>query len=514
MNRFSSLIWMVILGTLWVGGSGVRVYADAGKTFDELYGKQMRKVKVTRGVEDDVELAEAIWKAAETIKESKVLRAVMLEAVHELTARTDAGVTRGVGALEELGRINPKKANVYQKQLVGIWERVYRRAKGESRKRAGRELVKMMIGQGKQLVRTMRVREASAVFRKSVGIAQGVRLSNVKYLKALMNHATSLIGVVREIKKLEEAGKGGSLDEEGAKRLGRLYVVKFDAPEQAKGVLTKVGETEKALIEGAMLALENASVEQCSKLWAWYYKLSEGERGLVLLNMLNRAEGYLKRYLEESKEKLKGTDELRLKLTLTRIETKLDALREKLGDVPRWKDLTKYFAKMVAEEKYGKRDTGKVTFKNGVFSCGGYATWMIYPAQAKDVIISAEIKRIDGQVVRMGGRVRSNEVGGRYEMELRLSDVVAFKWGKREEIMSKTVKGTGNGKSFELQFALLGDQLVVALNGKKVMQMKDARNMKPGDIFFGTGNARAELQKLRVMLPSKEQAKRYLAGLK
>ncbi len=513
MNRRGWLFGISVTG-LFVGlGIGAGVFADAGDTFEELYGKKIRDVKVTRGVEDDIELAETIWSAAETIKDSKVLRGLMLEAIYGLTARTDVGVKLGVDALRELEGIYPKKASVYRKQMVGIWEMAYRKSKGAKRKEAGRELVEMMIEQGHQLVKLMRVREANAVYRKALGIGQSVRLSNVKYLKALVNHATSLIGVVREIEKLEKMRKGGSLEEEDAKRLARLYVVKFDSPELAKGVLSKLDKVEKALIEGAMLELESASVEQCGKLWAWYYELSDGERGLVALNVLSRAEGYLKRYLDEAKETLSGTDRLKLELSLGRIEARLDKLREALGIAGQWKDLTKYYAKMVATKKYGRRD-GEVTFKDGVFSFSGEATWMHYPARAKDVIISAQIKKIDGYYVRVGGRLREMEEGGRYTAQLGTDQSIILKLGKRMEINRQTVKETEHGKTFQMQFAILGSRLVVAVNGKKVMEMKDERNAKAGGIFFGTGHAKAEISKMRIMLPTKEQGEKFLAGLK
>ncbi len=481
-------------------------------TFDELFGKQIRQVKTTRGTKDDIELAEELWKSSETVKDSNEIRGRILEAVYDLTAKTDAAVKLGISALRALEEMRPERASEYRKKVREVWEYVYRRAKGEEKKEAGKELVSMMMEEGEALIKELKVMEAATVYRRALGMARAGRLSNVKYLQTLTNYATKMMGVVREITKLEGERKAGSLTENSAKRLAMLYVVKFDSPVRVKGFLGKVGEPEGGLIGSAMAEVGEADVKACRGLGEWYTKLAKGEKGLVELRMLSRAEGYLRRYLNEGKENLRGTDQLKLSLMLKRIEGKLATLRGQLGDTGRWKDLTGYFAKMVAAKKYGAK-SGEVSHKNGVFSLSGTSTWLPYPANAKDVILSAEIKRVGGLFVLIRGRWRWKEKATGYAIESALYETLILKQGERE-LTRKGVKETANGKFFEVQFGLIGEQIIVAVNGKKVIQMTDKSDLKAGNVYFGARNAKTDMRRLRIMIPSKGQAKKWIGSLK
>ena len=86
--------------------------------------------------------------------------------------------------------------------------------------------------------------------------------------------------------------------------------------------------------------------------------------------------------------------------------------------------------------------------------------------------------------------------------------------GGSTELTRKSVPKAFGGNTIELQLAVLGDTIILFIDGKRILKARDNKVRGAGMVGFGVNDGDAEFRNPRFMVPTPQQMKQLIDAAK
>ena len=314
LSRCLAPVMVLVCGTLvWAAEPD-----PAAETFQSLFGADLARVKATREVKDDLELAARLVSAAKDAKSQPPLVALMCEKAYELSWLTPDGQATALEAMELEAEILPAKAVACADRIIEVRQKQFDLARGEERTKAGESLAAALLAGASVRAAATPPADATVLLRRALAVASAVKSEQRAEIEARLR--------VEDLRRLVERNPQ---DVAARDRLVRALVVDLDDPAQAVRYLPESGdESLRKFVPGAAKPLDEAPELACLELGEWYRGLGEAAPPAAKASMFARAQGYYRRFLElHTAEDL---DRTKAAMALKKVQAEL----EKLGGAP------------------------------------------------------------------------------------------------------------------------------------------------------------------------------------
>lgn len=335
-NRLPSQRWTVVL--VLAGLASTAWAEDAAKMFDSLFGQEVKRVKATRGYDDDQKLAADLLAVAEKRRQDTALVEVICRTAYDLAGKTPTGFPTAAKAMALLAECVPEKGAACREKILSIRRRQYGAARGAARPGAGGALIDALVAVADDKAQAKNYAEALRLFRQAVAIANVLRSPRLAELQAEVRNLTAVDLAWRQIVQMQARLKANPKDEFARRRLIELHLVELDDPAGAAKYLTD--DSDERLRTYIPLAGQDAdqlAAQACTELAEWYLSLTDKATTNGKITVLVRAKGYYETFLE----KYDKTDLTRTKATLAleRVEAELERLEPTPKTVAKWIDV-------------------------------------------------------------------------------------------------------------------------------------------------------------------------------
>lgn len=335
MARLTCVV--ALLGGMCLSAAADMTPAEAAKTFDEMFGAELKRVAGTRDSADDLTLAKALMGMVREESTKPAMAGRLCHAVYDLCAPLADGGDLAMDAMRQCAEVAPEQRADCQEKILLLLRKAYAKARGDARVRVGAVLLDAMTEAAESMVAAARYTDALRTLRQATAVASSIRSARRNRILYEIRRVTALDRTRKQVSVLEAKLKDDPSDEAAATRLVELYLIELDQPDKALEYLRPdADESLRTYIPLAVKAPADLAEQVCMELGTWYHGLSEkgGVTGKPL--MLRRARTYLERFLELHQ----GTDLVatKAKLLLEKIEADLAKLEppEPLG---RWVDV-------------------------------------------------------------------------------------------------------------------------------------------------------------------------------
>ena len=484
------------------------------QTFNELFGAKVKEVTASRTSDDDVALAKQILQSAGQLKADEPLRVVMFNSVYDLGRAAPEGFDTALEAMKLLGEQFPAHAEAASEKSYQLVNTAYRTSRGEDRAKYGQMLVDIQSDKAFTQLEAGDYRAALASYRQALATARLIRSDSADNITARIEQSMELVGAERRKELLDKQADNPPVDAKVVEELVRICVAKFNKPAAAQDYAPLLDADTKQKLALVAKPIEELMPADCLALGQWYADFASAEKGLIKLTNLEHAETYLSRYFESVDPNApKSVEALKAELVMKTVRAELDKFGDTAGSKSRWIDLTKPFIKLVDTKEIEAQGGASAIYKDGVFTLEGEFARLSAPVPDKNVIISVEIRKLDGQYITLGGRLTDDTA---LFVEMAYHDHIYInrfmQTTGRTELTDGVFKKAFDGQFHEFQLAILGDTILAFLDGKEILRIKDDKVAKAGKAGFAVKRARAEFRKPRMLVPSAKQVEELLAA--
>ncbi len=274
--------------------------ADPNAQFQSLFGEDLRRVRATRAVEDDLALAERMLASADNAFDAPALRAVLLRNAYATAARCPGGCATAVRAMKALIASHPKLRCECERSIVSAYRRSYRGARGSARIGACRSLVNSLLTTAERiLARDGDDAEALAYYREAAQLARASGWKQAGEIQQTIVEVTAAIRADRRAATLAEKLRADPDNAYTARALLMLHLTARDDPAAAEKLLDRIEPDEqlRSYLPLACRRWPELNKDQCLELARWYERLAGGVRGPARTAMLGRTVAYYRAYL-------------------------------------------------------------------------------------------------------------------------------------------------------------------------------------------------------------------------
>jgi len=330
MNRHIAL---TLTCSLWVVAS-VGAADDAAAIFDSLYGERARAAEATASKADDVALASELVAAAKTVKGQPEVVGYLCEKAVGLVAGDHSVESQGV-ALEALGLLAervPGKADAAIERRLPLLQTMFAGVRGDERVAVGVRLIDDLLHVAGLRESQAEWLEASALYRKALGVATQTRSARREAIRAAADRATQRRRVAQVIEQLKGKLKADPNDAVSAKRLiDHLIIDMGDLEEAQKYSFLLRDAAAKENLARARRPIEELDDSDAMAMGDWYREMATRASSGTEAALLRRALAYYDRFLEAHP----ATDLYRTKVELARREVagRLQAVAPHAADV-------------------------------------------------------------------------------------------------------------------------------------------------------------------------------------
>lgn len=324
-NRSNSLFVLPAISLIavlaWMPVSEVAA-ASAIATFNELFGKEVKRVKGTPEAADDIALADQLVTAAKASDDRADLQTVLLEQAYNLASGTPAGYDTAEGAMRLLASKVPAKKKVAEAKVVALYQRGYERSTGEQKKEAGEQYLSFLLGEADAKLKAKDYAAAMLLFQKARPISFSIRSDRKDEVMAKIEYYSILAKSQQRIELYEKRIKANPWEKSSNANLFDLYLVDMDDPESAAKFTKIIADANKTkLITLANKPLEALTDKDALALGNWYEELASGAIPPAKALMLSRAKGYTALFLD--KHETEDVQKTSATLALKRIDEAL-----------------------------------------------------------------------------------------------------------------------------------------------------------------------------------------------
>ena len=466
----------------------------ATEAFESVYGADLKRVKATSDVKDDLELATRLFAAAKEATGQPELLAILCEKALELASAHSDGYPTALAAMELLPTGVPDKGVWCAERVVEIRQRQFDAARPTNRATAGEELITAILTLVDMKLSAGAPAEGAPLCRKAEAVARAIKSDRLADIDARQKALASALKTLREADSLKALLEKNPQNGPVREKLVRLYLVDLDNPVEAARYVEGVADESLAKYAAAAAKGVESTPELASKeLGQWYCTLAEGAPAAAKAAMVARAKTYYERFLD-----LHAADDLdrtTVALVLNKVSAELALLSAPPGTVSASTDTIIAPGKAVDVLKSvdPKKDTVKGRWK---MQDGGLRVESTEPAQrvALPVMVAGSYE-FDVEFTRTGGY--DNVVfmvpvaGSEALLSLNVfTDTALFEvnHGQGEPKDARTKVGTfQNGRKYSTRIQVLvrGDeaQVTISLDGKRLLGWTGphAALTRPGD---------------------------------
>jgi len=267
--------------------------------FASLFGDRLAKIQATADPQDDVDLAADLLQAAKIAGSQPEFLALVCEKAWELGNKDPAGYATAAEAMKILAEKIPQMAEACRQRMFVTMQRQYEHASGPARAEAGKSLVEALLRMADQQERLGNPDQALVYLRQAQDVAMSVGSSRKSEIQAslerLAHRQQTLARIAERIRQSQVAPQDQKVRED----IFFLYAVELDNPAEAVKYADALGdEGMKRCAQQAASPAEKLSEAACLELGDWYRFLADKAGPAAKPNMLARARGYYKVYLE------------------------------------------------------------------------------------------------------------------------------------------------------------------------------------------------------------------------
>ncbi|MDP6544680.1 MAG: hypothetical protein QGH60_11865 [Phycisphaerae bacterium] len=310
MNKATRSTLTVLLALALIGG--LALADDADNLYEKLFGAEAKKVAASSTKTDDVALAAKMLKTAKMRPDLPDLQIVLYEKAFEFGTAATEGCDTALEALVLLRKANAarKTDTLLQKKVAAHELQALQKDLDAARKQFDTDTGAARIAAGKRYLRTLeaiadikiaecKAAEAKVLYYKALNVAAYIKSPRAASILAKSKRVNAMTAQKTKRKELQDRLQANPKDEQSRKELILLYIVVFDNPARAAGLLSDdVDKTTRAYVSLAAKRLKGLDKATCLKLGDWYYKtLSKNVSGALRLPLLRRAKGYYRRGL-------------------------------------------------------------------------------------------------------------------------------------------------------------------------------------------------------------------------
>lgn len=302
-HRFSSLTRALLVTTMalmaWTTASPARAASAIG-TFNELFGKEVKRVKGTPEAADDIVLADQLITAAKSSDDRPDLQAVLLDQAYNLASATPDGYESAESAMRLLAEKVPAKKNVAEAKIVSLYQRGYERSTGDQKKEAGEQYLSFLLSEADDKLKGKDYAGAMMLFQKSRPIAFSIRSDRKDEVMAKIEYYSILAKSQQRIELYQKRLESNPWDKVSHTNLFDLFLVDMDDPSSAAKYSKISGDEKKSkLVPLATTKLEDLTEAQALELSGWYEELANGAIPPAKAPMLSRAKVYTAVFLQK-----------------------------------------------------------------------------------------------------------------------------------------------------------------------------------------------------------------------
>jgi hypothetical protein len=133
---------LVLGGAAWAAETeSAEEAAKAAEAFQSLYGADLQRVKATRDLKDDIELAARLLDAAKSMANQPAMLTVLCERACELASAAPDGYATAIEAMELEAAKVPAKAVACGDKALALRQKRFDAAKGDEKAKAGDDLI-------------------------------------------------------------------------------------------------------------------------------------------------------------------------------------------------------------------------------------------------------------------------------------------------------------------------------------------------------------------------------------
>ncbi len=303
MNRYFRGRALMIAGLFVCGAIVTASTAEAASaiaTFNELFGKEVKRVKSTSEAADDIQLADQLITAAKSSDDRKDLQTVLLEQAYNLASTTPDGYDSAESAMRLLIEKVPAKQKVAEAKIVALYKRGYERSTGDAKKDAGEQYLSFLLNEADDKLKAKDYAGAMLLFQRARPISFAIRSDRKDEVLAKIEFYSVLAKSQQRIEIYQKRLEANPWDKTAHTALFDLYLVDMDDPAAAMKYSKIMGDEKKSkLVPLAAKNLEELTDAQALELAGWYEELAGPAIPPAKAPMLSRAKVYTAVFLEK-----------------------------------------------------------------------------------------------------------------------------------------------------------------------------------------------------------------------
>lgn len=315
---------------------------DAQKTFDSLYGHEIKRAEASRDPADNMALATKLLRAACAADTPPDLFLLLCQKAADLGAADPKGYDTALVTADLLADRMPDKAALAQELVLPIRQKQFESARGVDQIAAAQAYLEGLLAVATEKGHTGDADEALRRCRQAVTVVRTLKPPLPEGLDADAKYLTELQKVIGRISILKTLVRPEAENRAAREELVRLWLVELDNPAQAAKYLNENSDAKvHRYVPGAAKKVEDAPELACLELADWYRDLAGSAGPCGKAAMLRHALAYYQRFLKLHKDE--GMERTKAELAIKRIQGDLDKVGDLafLGKPKPWIDLLK-----------------------------------------------------------------------------------------------------------------------------------------------------------------------------
>jgi tetratricopeptide (TPR) repeat protein len=269
----------------------------ATEAFEAVYGADLKRVKATPDVKDDLELATRLFAAAKEAAGQPEFLNVLCVKAFELATVQPNGYPTAIAAMELLASGVPGKRVWCAERVVEVRQWQFDAVRTGDRATPGEELITALLDLAD--LKSGAPAEGAALCRRAEIVARTIKSDRLAEIDARQKALAVALKTLREADSLKALIEMNPQNAQVRERLVRLYLVDLDNPVEAAKYVEGVADPPLAkYVAAAAKGLESAPELAAKELGQWYVALAERALAGAKAAMYARAKAYYERFLE------------------------------------------------------------------------------------------------------------------------------------------------------------------------------------------------------------------------
>jgi hypothetical protein len=270
---------------------------EAAKTFESLYGADVKRVRATRDPKDDIELANRLLTAAKESQGQPEFLAVLYKNACDLASPYPDGQATAMEAMRLLAAAVPDQSRACTERIVEICQRQFDATRGDNRPKAGEALVDALLSLVDAQVAAGGAGAIGAA-RRAAAVARVINSPRKNAVEARLSALDQAARVAPEVEDLKKQVAQDPQNRAAREKLVRRLTVDLDNPAEAARFVGGVEDPSLLkYVPATARPVEEVPEVACLELAEWYRGMAEAASPAAKAAMCARALTYYRRFL-------------------------------------------------------------------------------------------------------------------------------------------------------------------------------------------------------------------------